>query len=239
MEAKVFKFSESIIKERKKITLIIQVLGPIFIIILVFVIRDFIKDIKMGLSVILLSVITIETVLILQSRMMFKRIKETEIIVNDISIQRKSANYIENIEYKNITKVLVREKRSGEVQIISISTPSTSINIAGFENMGDILECILQNVPSNLIKFKKNKMDLDNRLVVICSMIISSVFIISIMKSGFHDLFDRLFQLTAGSLTLIFRPISKNSGLRFKKMETTLGILLIVLGLISFINRLY
>lgn len=239
MEVKVFKFSESVIKERKRVTQIIQIEAPIFIIILIFVLRDVIADTKVCLLATAFSIILIETMLTLQSRKIFKQQRETEVIVNDTGIQRKSADFIETIEYKNIRKVSVREKKSGEVLLISISTESTSINIFGFENMEAISESIKLNIPGDLIKNKQNKIELDTRLVVICSMVISSVIILSIVRSRYHGLFNDLFLLTAGFFTLIYRPISKSSGLRYKKKETIFGILFIIFGLISFISMLF
>lgn len=52
-------------------------------------------------------------------------------------------------------------------------------------------------------------------------------------------LFNDLFLLTAGSFTLIYRPISKSSGLRHRKKETIFGILFLIFGLSSFIGKLF
>ena len=240
MEVKVFKFSESVIKERKKITQVIQISTPIFIIILIFVVlRDIIADTWISLFTSVFSIILSETMIILPSRKIDKQQRETEVIVTDTAIQRKSGSFVETIEYKDIKKVSVREKKSGEVLLISISTESTSINIFGLENMEAILDSIKNNITNELIGIKKNKKDFDARLVVICSMVISSVFILSIVRSRYHGLFNDLFLLTAGSFTLIYRPISKSSGLRHKKKETIFGILFLIFGLSSFIGKLF
>lgn len=242
MESKTFKFSESVIMERRKNISIMQILMPIFIIAFVLVREDFqALDIGRDLFVLFFTIIITETILILQPRMMFKRLKESELIVSDIGIERKNLNYVESIAFKDINKVLLREKKSGEVMFIDIRTPTTKIKINGYEDMDEILNNIKQNIPNQVIELKQNKIDLDIRMVTICSAIITLVILLGLIKFqyNFYHLYNDLFSMAIGSVFLIYRPISKNSGTRFKKKETILGMLLLTFGLISFLLKLF
>jgi len=88
----------------------------------------------------------------------------------------------------------------------------------------------------SMIERKRQSIDWDNPwlLVTMIMLLILVILLIQRLDSGIiFRIFNVMFLVTYGLISLVYRPISRSLGKRFEKFEIILGIFLILIGIVS------
>ena len=241
METKVFQFSEERFKTTKNRMLLLGLLVmPIAIFFIAFVNAegdDLDSSTRIGIFVATLAIF--EVILAVASTLMLRRIKELEIRVSAENIGRKGGKSVENIAYQDLTRIIVRENKSGDILGIQLYSPSRQIPIAGFNDMNLLFDEIAQRIPGSVeVRRKRTSIDWNHPLVFLLIVVLTMAATLGLftyiekLGEDIYEFFIALFFIAAGTFNLIYRPISKSAGARFLRFEIVISALEIVCGIL-------
>lgn len=237
-----FRISEDIIKERKKIMVIMVCFMPIMMVAFVLLFSsqgNGIKDMQLALKIIggVSTFVILEMVVV--SKMMFKRIRSIIINFDEKGFTRINGKKTERFEFDEMTNVKIT-KKEGQLQkmIIKGKCANKAFILGGYDNMSQMNTLIETSVMT--IGQKEQKIDWSSPKVVIAVMGLTFLVmaILSLIDGDILDYTSPLFQVVFGLYFMIFKPISKSSGARFKLLENIMGVLLIIGGSAVLIIRL-
>lgn len=237
---KVYKFSEETIKQRKKLMVLMALIMLVAMIIFAFILTGTmdIKDLKLFIKILSVMVVIITLEMFIVSRIMFKKLRTLEIVLTENGIERRGGKFTELIQFKDLMKIKVSKEPSGKIAFIKLKSSKKSFTVAGFENMDDLENEIKVRVEDTTqIKIKIWKYNWNSNMTSLYSAIVMTIIIALIMKFGLniYHIFNKIFGIGFAIYFLVFRPISKNAGKRFRLFETITGVLIIVFMGISII----
>lgn len=108
--------------------------------------------------------------------------------------------------------------------------------------MNTLSKILVEKLPSESVSFKKSKIvPINSTLLVVISIVATTVIIISLMRANecTYDLFSSVFQMLLGLYFLFFAPISKISGIGYRKFEIIVGSGLAVLAAALLVMNLF
>lgn len=235
-----FNFSESFIRRRKRLILIVFPFIALCVLVFAFFITGF-KILPLLISsitfLILAAIVTIELLLI------FRSLRKMKVIVYDDKLIKQSGNKKQTVLWDDVVKIKRRLKPRGTVDFLRIYQKGGGvIYLYGFTGMKEIDELIREKVEGKvLLQTKRQRLDWDSP---IGSMIAAfagaaagatAVAIIGFAGHRALDVFAICLTMGVGSWFLILKPMSKTN-LSFRWFEIILGIALISLGIYGFID---
>lgn len=240
---KVYRFSEETIKQRKKLSILLSVIMLISMIIFSFVIINTkeLKNIKTFIIIIFVVMVVIAIEMIVVSSIMYKKLRSMEIALTEDGLKRRGGKFVESLLFEDLTKVQVSKEPSGKIALIKLKTSKKSFNVAGFENMDGLVEDIKEKLEDQSLFIVKNwKLNWNSPVICIGVAIVTMIIIILFMKLGsnIYEIFNKIFIIGFAIFTLIYRPISRNGGKRFRLFETILGIIMLVAEIISIVAEI-
>ncbi|MDF2520524.1 MAG: hypothetical protein K0R84_1152 [Clostridia bacterium] len=243
MEQKEYQFSEETIKQRKKVMNTMALCLPIIMIIFAFIITREMDSVPIGvISAFLGAAIALIVVeIIVVSRIMMKKLRQSILILSEDKLIHKNGVYNDTIMFKDIKAINVKKEKKGKILVIKLTAGKKIMNITGFENLSEVLEHLIQHAPEQAVQSEKTyKVNWNSPFVLALIMFITLAVIIVIMSYGefIYQSFNALIMLGFGLLMLIYRPISRTSGSRFRTFEIVMGILLSVFSAIQLIIQL-
>lgn len=232
MENLVFNFSNEVIHQRKKRMFLMTFLMIFAMIFFIFYLTDMndSEDLMiMGIILAIVIPLLVIEVLVL-SRFMFKRLRETKLILEEEGFIRISGKYKEGFRYGDIQSIKVVRNKSKNIEMVKIKTTNKNLNLFGLDDMEAIIQLLKDRLSEGVtIKEKEYKINWNNPFVIIGVMIITVLFLAILMNANMigYRIFNTFFTLGIGLFFMLYRPISRNAGSRFKLFETILGIVLI------------
>ncbi|WP_461205807.1 hypothetical protein [Clostridium sp. DL1XJH146] len=240
---KTFKFSEETIKQRKKLMIVMAIIMLVAIVFFSIFLSsiDEIKNIWLFIKIIsvMAAIMIIEIVIV--SRIMFKKLRTMEIIVTEKTFVRQGGKFIEAISFNDLIRVKVSTEPSGKIAFIKLKTRKKSFSISGFESMDILVENIKEKLEdSSILIIKKWKVNWNNPITSVIAGIITMIIIALLMRFSLskYEIFNRFLIIGFALFLLIYRPISRNSGKRFRILELVSGILMLVGSALIFIGNM-
>jgi len=239
----IFKTTEETINERKQtlvITMLMMVvITPIFYYVLakkynVFHIQTLIISFAVVISVVLIEILIL-------SKIMFNQIRKMKLIITDNSIKRVNSNLVEEFWYQDIVKINIRRNRKDAVLYIKIKLKNKSVMLAGYENMNQIASCLEERMKDNSwVIEKQTTLNWNNPFLLILLMITITLLILGMImiNISIYKVFGIVMPIVIGLYMLIYRPITRNLGLKFRRFEvilsalTFVGVIFILIGYI-------
>ena len=244
MEQLILKFSNDTIKERKKLIYwMTGIMIPLMIAIAYFVASmKGVTKIKLMIIIIAVTVPLLVAEMFIVSSIMFKKLAELTLILGDTSLKRRGGNHAEEISYSEIKHVTVKRNKRGRILFVKIGADAKTINLAGFDNMETALLHIQNNVPETVIPDSKQyKTDWNSPIIIALSMVFTAVVLLVLMKKSYniYNIINILIPLCISVVFLIYKPISRNAGQRFRKFEIIISIILIICTVIMIISHIF
>lgn len=237
-----YSFSAEVLQEVKRQLLFWQLFLPVILTITIFAspladTRFLIKLLALTVSLLLL-----EGILLLQSRLMLERVKESTLTLTETAIEKADKRLRETISYAEVTRLDIVEKASGAIANIKVQSATKALNIYGFERLHEIVQMITQNVSEQTpLHRKRQTADWTNRPLqaVVGLATVGAILLIQRVSQNAYYVFNTLLLLATGLFTLTVKPISTSWGTRFAKIELGLGVLMILCATIMTILLLY
>lgn len=245
MEEKTLIFSQETIKERKRILYLMMFMVPFLIVFFSYFFSVVKGDgtLKAKPFIIIMSIIvpivTLEIVII--SKIMIKKISEMKLVVSENMVSRVGGKFEETIKYDDIVKITVKRNKKGEIIYLKVKISNKTINLSGFENMDNLFLDFKENITSECeIVEIKNRINWNNPFTTFITMIVTVLVIIAmfLIEIKVYEIFNILFPIALGTVFIMFKPISKNAGTRFRKFEIIISCIILVGGILSFIGKI-
>lgn len=238
---KVYSFSEESIKQRKKHMILTIIIMSVAMVIFTYFLINIkaIHNIRMFVTIISITLIFLIIEILIVSSILFRKLRTMEMLVTENGLTRRGGKFEETLLFYDLIKVKVSREPSGKIAIIKLKTRKKSINIIGFENLEYLLEDISNNVEdSSLIVEKKWKYNWNSPMFSFCCAVIVILILVLLMKLrlDIYYIFNELFMIGLGIFVIIYRPISKNAGRRFRVLEVVVGTLILVGSVIGLLG---
>ncbi len=238
-EPKTYTISDEFIKRTKYIYLTIMIMLPVGIIGILFLTLGPTDLLNTGNFIFYLTsgiIIFLELELLTISRIMLKKIKQNTLTIEETFLQRKSKILESPLEFKSIKKLTIKYNPNNSVNFIDIKAPNQSIRLCGFENMEEIAPILKTNASHAEITEHTYKLNYNSPVVCIV------IFFVSILCFYLVDSKSRLpindiFSVGLALWMLLFKPISKAQGKRFRAFEIVCGSVIIICKVFSYITK--
>ncbi|GKX65389.1 hypothetical protein [Inconstantimicrobium mannanitabidum] len=242
MENKEFGFSEKEIKRRKKNKYVIMVMLPIIMLLTMVVVNmnqdgniDFTDFTDLAFVSIFVGVF-VEAEMLILIKVIFSRLRKLKLIITEEGFIRTAKGKEEKVLFSDIIKVNTKYYTDGDICFIKIKHRHGVISINGFDSLEDILNTIKQNLPeSTVVEEKKYKINWNNPIILIVWMLIAAFIVLAIAEGSSiaYSILSFIFMVSIALVALFFKPISKSSGIRFRKFEIIIGVLIIILEILK------
>lgn len=232
MEDRIFVYSQETIKESKYRSYITMAMMPLIIIFFAFIFSsqkgNFDYKVMASIVAITITIIIIEIIII--DRILFIKLNEMKLIIGTNKFERIGGKFTEEINYENIKFIKVRRRANGKIIMLKVHSENKRINISGFEDMYTVLELIRKKIQDqSVITEKKYKVNWNSPMIAILTMALTVGILTVMIKTNlyFYQLFNMLFVFVLGLFFLLYKPISRSAGMRFRKFEIVLSIVLL------------
>lgn len=243
MQQREFVFSEETIKQRKKLMWLIVMMMPIVAVIFTFLfsLRD--SDFDIGLFLIIITGVVAFVVieLMVVSRLTMRKLAESRIVVYEDRLEHRSGRFSDIIRFADIKSIGARREKSGKLLLVRLTVSKRAFNVTGFEGMEEILVILRDKAPQDTpFTDKTYKIDWNSPAVLTLVMLITTLVLSTFVLLGddFYLAFNIIFTISMGLVFLIYRPISRSAGSRFKLFEIICGGLILVSGIMILITKL-
>lgn len=232
MEDRIFVFSKDTIKESKQKNYMMMAMTALIIIVFAFIFSSQTgdSDYKLMASIVAISITIAILGIIIISRIMFKNLIDMRLIVGINKFKRISGKFNEEIIYATIKFIQVIRGANGKIIMLKVLSENNRITIYGFEDMDTVLALMRNNVmDQSVITEKKYIVNWNSPVITILAMALTAGIFTFMIKTDlyYYRLFNMLFIFVFGLFLLLFKPISKGAGMRFRRFETILSIVLL------------
>lgn len=238
-----YKISKQTLKDRKKNLLILMIFMPIMMAAFSYIYAQQgggLKNVKLYAMIIAGASAFIVLEVYVVGKIMFKKIASMAIIFDDQGFDRVNGKKTERFDFCDLKDLKITTVENlDHKMILRGKCGQKAFVLGGFEDMPGLANRFEGH--GETIHRKHKKIDWTNPKVSLVIMpVVFLIFALLItVGDAYTDYISPLIQLIMGLWFLLFKPISRNSGARFKKMEYGLGGLLVVLsGMIILINLL-
>ena len=152
-----------------------------------------------------------------------------KIELQDTAIERKNGQKLERMRYQEIESIQCHHRyKSDEVILIQLISSKKTWPIYNYENMSVLFEKIIERVPDqSIVEIKTPRIDWLHPFVQLTMGVVIVLAVIGIQTFGElpFKLFSAAFVLLMGLYLLIFKPLSKTVGIKFRGLEIAVGII--------------
>jgi len=238
-----YKFSKGI-RRAKKRYITLSIMLPIILVAFLFLSptsRDLSPAFKAGIG--FFSFILTGLTFYFSASKTLRKLSELSVYIFPERLEREERKQKEIFFWKDILHAEILEYPNGETVEIKLAFANKkAITLFGFEDMETAAKQISQLIPDKgLIRRKRANVNWDNPVIMILSGILSLVIILAIQEIGkeAYQFFNVVLFLALGLYNLIARPISRAQGKGWEKLETIVGIGLIVCSILLLVLELF
>jgi len=232
MDLQTYAISDSFIKKTKRTYLCMYLFIPIGIFLmatlLLFANDDF-YNLPLFLGIIIGIAIFIEIELLIVSKIMIKKVKENTLTIGPDFLQRSGKKAEHPIAFQHIQKLYIKKEAIGTIAYIHIQTNDQSIRLCGFENLEEIAELLKAQAVKASIKESQYKLDY-NQPALFALTFFFAIAVFYLFDTHLSLPLSDLVSLGLAIWFLLFKPVSKAQGQRFRLFEIIVGAI-IVLGI--------
>lgn len=236
MQEQSFSYSETTMRKKKEAFITSALIMPFAIFAFAYFLTYFTY---------LIALITILLFLVIEFllyKKMFADFNDTQINIGQEYIERKIGKTREKYLFSDIKDIFISQTSSKEIISISFKDSKKSISIAGFENMNDLAERILNNASEKNVQYKTQQtFKINTSLLIIVSAIFTTFVIIALNKIDniSYDFFSNVFGMLIGMYFFFFAPISKSLGAKQRRFELYGGGFLFIFNAASLLRQLF
>ena len=237
MDTQVYQISDAFIQKTRRTYLYMLILVPIGMLLLIYFIpfnKVKIEDLSFPIGLFIGCTVFIELEIFIVSRMMLKKVKENTITIGADFLQRTGKEIEGPIEFTSIKKLHVKKEKNGEIAYIDLKTSSQTVRLYGFEDLHNIWDLLIAQASQAEIKENNYKLDYNHPIILIV-VFFATLLATSILPEKYGISISEIICLLLGAWLLLFKPISKAQGKRFRILELVLGISIIVCFVISIV----
>ena len=232
MDLQTYTISEAFIKKTKRTYLCMYLFIPIGIFamatLLLFADGDTYSW-PLFIKIFIVMTLFIEIELFIVSKIMLKKVKENTLTIGPDFLQRSGKKTDYPIAFQHIQKLHIKKEATGTIAYINIQTSSQSIRLCGFNNLEEIAELLKNHAVQASIKESQYKLDYNHpALFALIFFFLLAIFYL--FDNHLSIPLSDLVSLGLGIWFIIFKPVSKAQGQRFRLFEIIIGSL-IVLGM--------
>lgn len=237
----IFDFSDEAVSEYRKRNKVMMFTVPFITIVfslMIFKIENM-ESLKLYMAIISAVAVFIMIEIYIVSRIMTKKIRNTKLYIYDDRFERIGGKKNESVEFSQIKSIKEKRNPKGKLLLIELKIEKKTISMFGFENIEKILEIMKEKTSDSVeIKRKQYKVDWNSPFATIIIMLIT-VIVIGLIRNydkNIYELFNGVFMIGFSIFFLIYRPVSKSLGSRFRALEVICGLLILsgsVMGVIG------
>jgi len=239
----IFKISDKTIKTQKKRGIFLSASVPITLFLTFLYMKGNSDNLLYEVIIpFIFALIMIELICYFTIKKAITNSKEMTVAITDSYIERKSGTFTDKILFTDISNYKVKKDRDDKVTMLTITAQKTCIVLSGYENMDEIYSKVNQ-ISINTRKLQNNNRSIDwiDPINIILAIIYFSLALVSIFRLGgkAYVVIDYFIPLTIGIYVYIFKPITKHSGVRYKKYEIVFSLILFVLNAVLIVEKLF
>lgn len=222
-----FNYSQETIKQKQRVVIASALCMPFAMMAFTF----FIPKITYGVA--LITILIGESIIFFQSRRLLRQFGDMKLSLDDEIIERQSGKFLEQYNLRDVVALIVSQDSAKRALLVKLKVGKKEVVLAGFEEMNSVSDMLVKKLPSEIVSFKETKtVPINLSLLVAVGAIGTTIIIISLVRTNeyTYDLFSSVFQMLLGLCFLLFAPISKVSGVRYRKFEIIGGSLLTLIG---------
>ncbi len=229
------KFSDSALAQSRRRALTIQLLLPAGLALFLYFMPPVAGGLRMKIEAAIITILAFESMSIIQSRSVFRKLKELAVEIFPDRLERKGGKFTEKIAFTDITGVRIEDRRAGGIASIRLRVQGRGqLVLHGFEDMELLARSIEEGVSDKSIILRKSQaLDWNNPLYTVggASLMIPVMLLLQRLEDNVYLGISVLFFFVVGIFIAAYRPISRSAGERFSRYELVVGILSMVLAL--------
>lgn len=170
--------------------------------------------------------------------------RDVEVHLLKDGIERHSNRAIDKIAYESINRLVVGGDRLGKTVYVRLYTPVTAMHLSGLDRTDQVSRSLYRRV-SETVEREEKRIWLDWSNPVTSTLVAGlPTALIAGLVFGFaeraggslSDIISGALLFAAGAWFLFFHPVSKGWSFRYKRYETVMGILVILIGILHLIT---
>ena len=232
MDSQAYAISDAFIKKTKRTYLCMYIFIPIgiFLMAALLLFADGDTDnLSLFIGIFIGITAFVEIELLIVSKIMLKKVKENTLTIGSDFLQRSGKKAEDPIAFQHIQKLYIKKEAIGTIAYINIQTSTKTIRLCGFENLEEIADLLKATSVNASIKESQYKLDY-NHPVMFALIFFFSLAVFYLFNANLSLPLSDLVCLGMGIWFLLFKPVSKAQGKRFRLFEIIVGAL-IVLGI--------
>lgn len=172
------------------------------------------------------------------SRVMLKKVRNLSLTIDENGFDRINVKNSERFEFNEFENVIgTFDHKNEKLMSIKCKGKKRMVVLAGFENMEEIFEHIKNaGLQSSTKKFKA---DWNSPFITIL-VFTGTLFIMGLILALKGEIFDyvvQLFQVVFSIWFIVFKPVSRSSGEKFRAFEYILGGLILVTSIFAIVTK--
>ena len=238
MKEHVFNFSLNTIKERKQLVYIMMIFLSLMVLVLAYIYSNTGEelDTKMMIYIIAIVLPLINIIMFVTTKVLFKRLKKLYLVIGEDSLKKNYIKYTEELKFESIKSVIVKRDKFGNLEYLKLKAKSKNITVYGFEDIITIYNMLRKKVDKSKMTESQYRINWNSNFIIVLTMIITFCIILFVINLGFYDIFNMIFVLGLSIFYFIYKPLSKSFGLKHKKIDVTIAIVIFLSGLIMLID---
>lgn len=233
-----YVYDKKAIRERRRNMYIIGGMIPVLMfVVALFFSRDLGESKSIFYTMIAALTVLIVVEILVVSHFLLKRLSKSEVIIKDSIIERLGGKRSEQYSLGDIKHMLITYKPDGSIYAIRLKVGMKAVLFYGYENMESLLNHIrVQLSDEVVVKEKQWKMDWNNPVIVVITMILTFVFALTIFSYELNivNYFNMFFMCFLGSYFILKKPLSTSISKRFAMVDVGGGALMILCGVMTF-----
>lgn len=236
MDDRTFRASPQALRQKRRLTLLLLLLVPAVLLVFVFV-TPFGADVPFAtrLFIFLISTLVVDGIITVQATLMLSRLASTNVTVKAGMLIRDSGRFNEAIELGELEEMIITRGPDGEIVSLRLVAPPMAMVLGGYEEMELLKDLVHDRAGPELpISIRRMPINWNHPLVIIPLVIVTVLLLIGmrLLAESYYELLSGAFCVLLGFFLLTLSPVARNLGVRYRTMETLLGIALLLCGIL-------
>lgn len=234
--------SQESLKLRMRNMNLLSLLIPIGIIVFMYftiyiksgTVDDFPLFIKLAGGISIFMIVELQIV----SRVMLRKVRNLSVTLDESGFDRINVKNTERFQFDEFDNAIATfDHKNEKLMMVKFKGKKRTVVLAGFENMEEIFEHI-KNVGMQT-STKKFKADWNSPFITTL-VFVGTLFIMGLILALKGEIFDyvvQLFQIVFALWFIVFKPVSRSSGEKFRAFEYILGGLILVCAIFIIVTK--
>lgn len=229
-----FTISEEFLKKTKKTYLYMLISMPLGIVAATFLITDWDQPYILNILIPVMAavVVFLEIEILIIGKVMVSKIKKNRLVIDEQGVQRISGKSEQPVSFADLKEIVIRREKDSSIRFIKLTSVSNKkITIFGFEHMDQIAAHLTSHASAAAVTEKTYRYNYNSGgayALIFCATLLACLFLFR--QVGMEVYY--VFMIGLGVWFLVFKPISRAQGTRFRLFELICGGLIVVAALL-------